>query len=431
MKKLLLSILASFLLVPSLIVPASLSAKSRSFKGDDINWSVNINKQQDSLRLTLLNLGLISNIRHQRGLGLNLFYGAVHETMSGVHMSSLLNYANTANGLQIGGLANLDKQNANGLMVSGLINAIGGTAKGVQISGLTNIAGEQMDGVSIAGLMNISGEVMNGVQLSALMNANSGTLKGVQASVLNNLGVDVRGVQSSMISNIASQNIRGLQLAGVANIAYNVDRALQFSPLTNVCISNMNGMQFGLGNYAENVKGTQVGMLNLSTGKVDGWQIGLVNHSKDTTAHKIGLVNITPRTRIQAMIFGSNTTKINVAVRFKNSLNYSILGIGTHYFDMNDDFSGCLFYRTGLYFPLKNRFEISGDLGYFHIENFEDEHAETPDRLYSLQARLNLSYRILPKLSVFATTGYAMTRHYKKNKLFENKGIIECGIILF
>ena len=83
-------------------------------------------------------------------------------------------------------------------------------------------------------------------------------------------------------------------------------------------------------------------------GNVKGIQIGIINHSKDTTAHKLGLVNITPKTRIQMMLFAGNTSKLNAAVRFKNRRSYTMLGIGTHYLDLNDKFSGCVFYRTGL-----------------------------------------------------------------------------------
>ena len=418
-------------LILYLLLPFSGFAKSESAKRHDINWSININRNQDSLKLTLFNLGLISNSQDQSGVGFNLLHGAVHGKMIGFQFAGLLSYANRVNGVLFGGLANFIKNDANGFMLSGLVNAVGGNSRGVQLSGITNISGKRFDGLAFSGLMNVSTDVLNGVQLSTLLNASGKQLNGVQVSFLSNVGSDVKGIQSSMISNIAAEKITGLQLAGVANIAFNTNKALQVSSLTNVCLDNMKGVQLALGNYAENVHGTQIGLLNLSTGKVNGWQIGIVNHSKDSTVHKIGLVNITPRTRIQAMLFGSNTSKINVAVRFKNRQNYSILGVGTHYLDMNDDFSGCLFYRTGLYFPLKKGFEISGDLGYFHIENFEDENADVPDRMYSVQARVNLSYRVLPKLSIFATTGFAMTRYYKQNKSFENKGIIECGIILF
>lgn len=400
-------------------------------KKHDINWSININKHQDSIKTTLFNLGLISNTDALNGVSLNLFFGSMHGKMKGVQLSGIASYADKMSGFQLGGLANFVKNDASGLMTSALINAVGGKANGLLLSAITNVSGKEFKGLSMAGILNLSTDNLKGVQIAGVLNASARELKGVQTSLLSNVGMNITGIQWSMICNIAAQKISGLQLAGVANVAMNTRKNLQVSSLTNICLDTMNGVQLSLGNYAENVKGAQIGLLNLSTGKVNGWQIGIVNHSKDTTTHKIGLVNIHPKTKIQAMLYGSNTSKINVAVRFKNKRNYSIIGVGTHYFELNKDFSGCLFYRTGLYIRLKKKFEISGDLGYFHIETFEDKQADVPERMYSLQARINLEYKILPKLSLFATSGYATTRHYKGNKRFENKGIIEAGFVLF
>ena len=241
------------------------------------------------------------------------------------------------------------------------------------------------------------------------------------------------GVQTCAlpICNIAAAKIKGLQLCGAVNIAVETKNALQVSGITNVCQGKLSGIQFAPGNYAGEVSGAQIGLLNLCGGHVKGVQIGIINHSKDTTAHKIGLVNINPKTRIQLMLFGGNTSKMNAAVRFKNRTTYTLLGIGTHYLDLNDKFSGCVFYRAGLHYPIAGNLEISGDLGYFHIENFENEDAETPERMYSLQARVNLEYKIRPKFSIFASGGYGMTRYYDKNKFYEKKPIIEIGVVLF
>ena len=237
-------------------------------------------------------------------------------------------------------------------------------------------------------------------------------------------------MQFSAISNIAAGEIRGLQLCGAVNIAVKTENALQFSGLTNVCQGKLRGVQFAPGNYAGEVSGAQIGLLNLCGGNVKGIQIGIINHSKDTTAHKLGLVNITPKTRIQMMLFAGNTSKLNAAVRFKNRRSYTMLGIGTHYLDLNDKFSGCVFYRAGLYYPIASKLELSGDLGYFHIENFENEDAETPERMYSLQARINLEYKFKSRISFFASGGYGMTRYYDKNKFYEKKPIFEAGVIL-
>ena len=410
--------------------PAFAQKKDKLKKGPNI--SLNISAKKDSVKTTYLNIGLLTNIYQLKGIGINAVSSVVQNDMTGFQISGLASITGRhASGFQLGGIANVAGGNANGIMLSGLMNVAGNKAQGVQIAGLANIAGKSQNGVAIGGLMNVSAEKLNGAQVSTLLNISGGEAKGAQVSAIGNVGVNVNGMQFSAISNIAAGEIRGLQLCGAVNIAVKTENALQFSGLTNVCQGKLRGVQFAPGNYAGEVSGAQIGLLNLCGGNVKGIQIGIINHSKDTTAHKLGLVNITPKTRIQMMLFAGNTSKLNAAVRFKNRRSYTMLGIGTHYLDLNDKFSGCVFYRAGLYYPIASKLELSGDLGYFHIENFENEDAETPERMYSLQARINLEYKFKSRISFFASGGYGMTRYYDKNKFYEKKPIFEAGVILF
>lgn len=100
-------------------------------------------------------------------------------------------------------------------------------------------------------------------------------------------------------------------------------------------------------------------MVNYYKEKLDGFQLGLVNANPDT--------------KVQMMFFGGNTTKLNLAARFKNKLFYTILGGGTHFLDFSDKFSGALFYRAGLELPVCKQLFISGDLGYQHVETFKNK----------------------------------------------------------
>ena len=210
-----------------------------------------------------------------------------------------------------------------------------------------------------------------------------------------------------------------------------MDKGVQIAPLANICMQGMGGAQIGLGNYATKVKGTQIGLLNICGGEVKGVQIGLINHSKDTSTIKIGLVNVNPKTRIQMLVYGGNAAKFNAAVRFQNKLTYTMLGMGTPYLHLDDKFSGALFYRAGLHWEIVKNLRLSGDLGYYHIENFENKDDNTPERMYSLQARVNLEYHFTKKFGLFASGGYGVTRYYDKNKMYEKKPIIEFGIVLF
>ena len=403
-----------------LTTPAIAQKKNKLKKGPNI--SLNISAKKDSIKTTYLNLGLLTNIYRLQGVGINAISSVVQSDMTGFQVSGLASITGRhASGIQLGGIANVAGANANGVMLSGLMNVAGNRANGIQISGLGNIAGNTSRGVTIGGLMNLADDQAQGLQIAGLANIAGKSQSGIAIGGLMNVSAEkTDGAQISSILNISGGTARGAQIAAIGNVG-----------ITNVCQGKLSGIQFAPGNYAGEVSGAQIGLLNLCGGHVKGVQIGIINHSKDTTAHKIGLVNINPKTRIQLMLFGGNTSKMNAAVRFKNRTTYTLLGIGTHYLDLNDKFSGCVFYRAGLHYPIAGNLEISGDLGYFHIENFENEDAETPERMYSLQARVNLEYKIRPKFSIFASGGYGMTRYYDKNKFYEKKPIIEIGVVLF
>lgn len=116
-------------------------AQTRKIKYHDINWSINVSKRQDSIKLTFFNLGLISNIQNQRGAGINVLSSVVQDRMYGLQLAGIFSYAKFMDGVQIGGFANLVKNDVAGLMVGGLVNATGGNTAGCQLAGLSNISG--------------------------------------------------------------------------------------------------------------------------------------------------------------------------------------------------------------------------------------------------------------------------------------------------
>ena len=72
---------------------------------------------------------------------------------------------------------------------------------------------------------------------------------------------------------------------------------MQLSVLANISSKVMRGAQLGTYNYADTLRGWQIGLANVCMEHPHGVQLGLVNYSRDTVAHKIGLVNINPRRR--------------------------------------------------------------------------------------------------------------------------------------
>lgn len=271
------------------------------------------------------------------------------------------------------------------------------TLRGVQLSLTDAVVRRQGKGVNIGTLAAISAGRFSGTQLSMLTNISLGPFSGLQVSPLTNISMGLKG---------------GLQLSGVANISSATAR----------------GAQVAVYNYADTLNGSQIGIINVARSHPKGWQIGVINYTQDTVAHKLGLVNINPKTRIDFLTFIGNTSKLNGAIRFRNKSTYSILGIGTHYMGLDKHFSGALFYRIGQYFNLTPRLSVSGDVGYYHIETFEENTQEKPQRLYSLQAHLNGDYQLTPFLGIFASAGYGSTHYYYHNTKYRNRFILQLGL---
>ena len=230
-------------------------------------------------------------------------------------------------------------------------------------------------------------DTLSGFQLSLISGA--GKMCGVQTGAVQTVAREMKGVQLSALNNIAGNNMRGLQLGGVSNMAGSVERGLQVSPLLNLSTGVMRGVQIGSYNYADSLRGVQLGVINIAVTHPRGVQMGLVNYTADTGGRKIGLVNINPSTRIDILAFGGNTSKLNAAVRFSNRSIYSMLGVGTHYMGLDKKFSGALSYRLGQYVWLTPHWMLGADLGFSHIETFAERSSDRPHRLYSLQAHLN------------------------------------------
>lgn len=366
-------------------------------------WKDIATQHTDTLGSTCLNLGVFSSMNRLNGLGVNILGAATRRDVNGLQIAGISNMTGgSMHGIQLAGISNINGNDLMGLSVSGLVGITGNNARGAIISGLANINGNNVQGVILGGLLNISGEGSSGVHFAGLANIAGGNFKGLSSSgLLSVAGKNLNGVQLAGLANITAENMTGIQLSGLGNVTGGTARGVQLSPA----------------NMAVRAKGLQIGLFNYYKENLDGFQLGLVNAN--------------PNTKVQMMLFGGNATKLNIGVRFKNNLFYTILGGGTHYLEFGDKFSASIFYRAGLELPLYRRLSIGGDLGYQHIETFKNKNYGIPARLYALQARVNLEYRLTDCLGVFLTGGYGGSRYYTKGVTY-NKGIIvEGGVVLF
>ena len=330
------------------------------------NVAVGVNHRDSTGELqSAFNVGLFNNVDSLRGFQLGLVSAGVRRSGSGVNL---------------------------GLLTVGTMRRF----TGLQASAGINFAGREMRGLQVAGLTNFARR-LNGVQLSSFC-------------------------------NISEQPMTGVQLSGAANISMGVRRGMQLTLLANVASGRMRGLQMGAYNYSDSLRGSQIGLINVAYAHDRGVQVGVVNYTHDTIAHKIGLVNINPKTRIDILGFVGTSSIFNAGLRFRNHSTYNIIGMGTHYMGLDSRFSGALFYRIGQYFNLNRRWSLSGDLGFYHIETFEENSRTKPERLYSLQLHANVDYRINRSLGVFASLGYGDTRYYGHHRHYKEELIAQAGI---
>ena len=254
------------------------------------------------------------------------------------------------------------------------------------------------------------------------------SVKGIQFGVISSVAPEGgHGVQFAGVSNTSASVFNGLQLGGVTNITRGMNKGLQLSGILNVSTDEMRGWQWGAVNYADTLNGVQLGAFNVVSRHPRGWQVGLINLSYDTIGHKIGLVNVNPNTDIDLMLFGGTANKGNVALRYRNKSTYNIIGFGTHYMGLDSKFSGALFYRLGQYYQLSPKWSVSADVGFYHVETFEHNSTDKPERLYSLQARVNADYQISRKVGAFASVGWEETRYYDHNVSYHSRPLVELG----
>ena len=255
------------------------------------------------------------------------------------------------------------------------------------------------------------------------------TVKGFQFGLISSVTTEGgHGFQFGGVSNTSGHTFNGLQMGGVSSITQGMDKGLQMSSILNISSKRMNGWQMGTVNYADSLNGAQIGILNVTRKHPQGWQVGLVNLSYDSIGHKIGLVNINPATHIDVMTYAGSSTKMNLAARFRNRSTYNVIGVGTHFMGLDSKFSGAVFYRLGQYAQLSPKWSLSGDVGYYHVETFSKNNNDKPERLYSLQARINADYQISGKIGAFASVGWGVTRYYDRNETYRNRPLVELGL---
>jgi len=129
-------------------------------------------------------------------------------------------YTAGVDGLEIGGVFNINQKHVRMLQMAGAFNLVGGNADGIQMAGVSNTVLGDVSGVQMGGVSNWTGNV-KGIQLAGVINVAKKS-QGLQAAGVLNRSSEETGSQISGVINIGGK-VKGIQFAGLINVADSSD----------------------------------------------------------------------------------------------------------------------------------------------------------------------------------------------------------------
>jgi len=267
-------------------------------------------------------------------------------------------YTAGTNGLEIGGLFNIDKKEVKYFQAAGLFNSVGGEVKGFQVAGINNLVQDSVEGMQAAGINNFVTGKMSGFQAAGIYNHVSDSVKGVQVAGVGNFSKEkVSGVQIAGVSNISNREMNGVQIAGVIN-------------------------------YTKKLRGVQIGLINIA----------------DTSAgYSIGLINIIIQGYHKLSFSANEIQNFSAAFKTGNSKLYSILQAGLNASDSNKVYSFGYGLGSELSLNKKKTLSINPELSCQYLYLGSWDYTNLLNRF-----NLNLNVKLGKYVSLFAGPSYSV-----------------------
>jgi hypothetical protein len=280
------------------------------------------------------------------------------QVVNNFSLNILGGYTAGTNGVEFGGLFNINKKDVKYVQAAGIFNVVGGKLKGVQFAGINNTVLDSVKGVQGAGINNIVRGKFDGFQA---------------AGIYNHVTDSVNGLQAAGIGNFARKKVSGAQIAGIVNF------------------SN------------QETDGAQVaGIINYSK-KLRGLQIGLINIADTSEGYSIGLINIVLKGYHKLSISTNEILQVNAAFKTGNSKLYSILQAG-----MTQDTDSKIYsfgYGLGTELSLNKRktLTLNPEVTSQYLYSGSWDYTNVLNKLH-----LNLNVKLNRYISFFAGPSYAV-----------------------
>ena len=175
-------------------------------------------------------------------------------------------------GLFVGGIGVGSGEDVEGIIIGGVGVGAGRDLTGISISGIASGAGRDVLGLTVAGIAAGAGGDLTGITIAGIAAGAGGTLKGITIAGVAAGAPRLRGVALSPIA-AGGQDVKGLVVAG----AYmKIDKG-EFTGLTASSFNHIRGVQNGLAigllNYADELHGLQLGLINIARNNPSGARV--------------------------------------------------------------------------------------------------------------------------------------------------------------
>ncbi|MGH7617509.1 MAG: LA_2272 family surface repeat-containing protein [Gemmatimonadaceae bacterium] len=172
--------------------------------------------------------------------------------------------AGSIRGIQIGGIGVGGGGELTGISIGGIGAGAAGKVSGLAVGGIGVGTGSDLEGIGIGGIGVGGAGDMTGLMIGGIGVGAGGTLEGVS---LGGVGVGAVGLKGLAVSLIAAgaQNAHAIVLAGAY---FKIETNGRFDGGALAAVNNIKGSQHGLTiglfNYARDLHGAQVGLINIS-----------------------------------------------------------------------------------------------------------------------------------------------------------------------
>jgi hypothetical protein len=252
-----------------------------------------------------LMLGLVAiNAADLRGVSIGGLAVVGESCVEGISIAGLASVAEgSITGISIAGLASVAEGNMAGISLAGLASVTEKSMTGISIAGLAAVAERSMTGISVAGLAIAGEDEINGLAASLGSIISDGDINGVALGAVGLLGLrssrseDDEGYSRSLdispsFTGIRARNVRWLAIHGMDIRAEDSLLGMGISGIALRADEIRGGAVAGIVVKTRDLGGVSISSVNYVDGPQIGVSIGIVNYARELRGFQLGLLNI-------------------------------------------------------------------------------------------------------------------------------------------